>query len=399
MAELLRRHWDTAVALAGRVLGSPDLGRDAAQEAAIAAMTDLDRLRSPDKFGAWFCGITLNVSRSWLRQLQSEVSGLPPDLISATPDPAEAAEIADTAVRVRDAIAALADGQRDAVRLFYLQCLSHREVAEELGVSVGAVKARLHQARAALADRLAQFHPPLNPPRKENMVTASDTAKWVEVVVSEIRRSQEEDPRQRKHVMILTERGGGRTLPIWIGPAEATVLALALESVETPRPFTYKLAISLVEAAGSQITEVRVTRLTGSIFYASVVVPGRDGQREVDARPSDAVNLAVACDAPIHVRDELFESSGDDGSVRLSSLLTATAEIAAEYQQRMREETERQERRPLRVPQAKYHAAEDESGRSPQGDHSQALPRRERQTVQPGRGLTVQARGQRADLL
>ena len=80
MAELLRRHWGTAVLLAGRVLGSPDLARDAAQEAAVAAMTDLERLRSPDRFGAWFCGIALNVSRRWRRQLQSEVPGLEPDL-------------------------------------------------------------------------------------------------------------------------------------------------------------------------------------------------------------------------------------------------------------------------------------------------------------------------------
>ena len=157
MAELLRRHWDTAVLLAERVLGSPDLARDAVQEAAIAAMTDVERLRSPDRFGAWFCGIALNVSRKWLRQLRSERSGLLPEPASRSADPAEAAEIADTAARVRRAIAALADGQQDAVRLFYLQGLSHREVAAELGISVGAVKARLHQARAALAPKLAQF--------------------------------------------------------------------------------------------------------------------------------------------------------------------------------------------------------------------------------------------------
>jgi RNA polymerase sigma-70 factor (ECF subfamily) len=71
--------------------------------------------------------------------------------LAAGPDPAEAAEAADTAARVREAIGSLADGQRHAVHLFYLQGLSHREVAEELGISVGAVKARLHQARAALA--------------------------------------------------------------------------------------------------------------------------------------------------------------------------------------------------------------------------------------------------------
>jgi RNA polymerase sigma-70 factor, ECF subfamily len=145
LAELLRRHWDTAVFLAARVLGSPELARDAAQEAAIAAMTDLGRLRSPDRFGAWFCGIALNVARRWLGQLRPEVPGLP-DQASELPGPAEAAESGETTARVHRAIAALPNGQRQAVLLFYLQGLSHREVAADLHISVGAVKARLHQA-------------------------------------------------------------------------------------------------------------------------------------------------------------------------------------------------------------------------------------------------------------
>jgi DNA-directed RNA polymerase specialized sigma24 family protein len=66
-AELVRRHQATATALAARVLGSEDLARDAVQEAVVAAMTGLDRLRSPDRFGPWFCGITLNVARRWRR--------------------------------------------------------------------------------------------------------------------------------------------------------------------------------------------------------------------------------------------------------------------------------------------------------------------------------------------
>jgi len=68
LAELLLRHWQAATFLAARVLGSQDLASDAVREAAIAVMTDLSRLRSPDRFGAWFCGIALNVSRRWLRQ-------------------------------------------------------------------------------------------------------------------------------------------------------------------------------------------------------------------------------------------------------------------------------------------------------------------------------------------
>ena len=335
MAELLRRHWGTAVLLAERVLGSPDLARDAVQEAAIAAMTDVERLRSPDRFGAWFCGIALNVSRKWLRQLRSEVPGPQPDPRSAALDPAEAAEAADTAARVRHAIAALADGQQDAVRLFYLQGLSHREVADELGISVGAVKARLHQARAALAPRLASFKTIRE--REAIAVTSTEAVEWTEVTVTKVLRGQRADREEPDFVMILAERDGDRTLHVWIGPAEAKMLAIALESVETPRPFAYKLAAGLVEAAGSRINEVRITRLTDSIFYAVVEVESPAGPREVDARPSDAVNLAVGTGAPIRVNTELFGTAYEDGDQVTLQFQGATADIAAEARQRMAE--------------------------------------------------------------
>jgi RNA polymerase sigma factor (sigma-70 family) len=111
LAELVSRHWDAAVSLTGRMLGSPDLARDAAQEAAVAVMTDLGRLRSPDRFGAWFCGIALNVARRWLRQMGAEIPGTQADQASSWPGPAEAAESADTARRVRAAVAGLPRGQ------------------------------------------------------------------------------------------------------------------------------------------------------------------------------------------------------------------------------------------------------------------------------------------------
>jgi len=332
--ELLSRHWDSAVFLSARVLGSADLARDAAQEAAIAAMTDLARLRSPDRFGAWLCGIALNVSRRWLRQLRPEVVGLELDLASETPGPAEAAEAADLARRVRGAVASLPDGQRDAVWLFYLQGLSHREVAAELAVSVGAVKARLHQARAALAPRLSEW---IDEQTGQTM-SMTDATRWTEVAVTEIRRSRGEDAWQRKHVMILSERGGDRTLPIWIGPAEAEAMAVAMESAESPRPFTPGLAVSLVEAAGSGIEEVRVTRLLEGVFYATVIVRSPGGSHGVDARPSDAVNLALVAGTAIRVDDELFDLAAPcEYAEELAAFPVATAAIAAETQQRQRD--------------------------------------------------------------
>ena len=351
-AELVRRHQRTATALAARMLGSDDLARDAVQEAAVTAMTGLDRLHSADRFGPWFCGIALNVSRRWLRQLRVERPDADPGRAAAADaggeGPDELAELADIAGRVRAAIAGLADGQRDAVFLFYLQGLSHREVAAELGISVGAVKSRLHQARAALAPRLAPLVDIQTGFQKETTVTATtDAPEWIDARVADVRRG-DGDPATRMHVMVLEMADGQGQLPIWIGPAEATALALTVESVETPRPMTYQMAASLLAAAGARVTEARITRLDEGTYYAVVLVDGPAGPGEVDARPSDAVILAAVADAPIRVGARLFaEASADPdagvvnpGTPRLpnwQAFPAGQAELAAEAERRIRE--------------------------------------------------------------
>lgn len=336
-AALVTRHWATAVALAARVLGTPDLARDAAQEAAVAALVGLDRLRAPGRFGAWFCGITLNVARGWARQLRAErptaVLDQAPDLASHEPGPDERAELAELAATVRAAVAQLADGQRDAILLFYLQGLTHREVAAELAISVGAVKARLHQARAALTPALVPLTSgpavPLSRTKEPVMTTPAGPA-WTEVSVTDIRRSEDADPLNRKHVILLDERDGPRRLPIWVGPAEATVLAMSLQAVETPRPMTYQMAAGLLDACGSRVSEVRITRLADTVFYAVVVVDGPGGQREVDARPSDAVNLALVTGAPILADAALFDDPRAGRRDEWQDLPSRTAVLAAE---------------------------------------------------------------------
>ena len=78
--------------------------------------------------------------------------------------------------------------------------------------------------------------------------------------MAEVRRTG--DAPHPKHLMLLQERGGTGRLPIWIGPAEATAMAISLESVEQPQPMTYSLTASLLKAAGSTLREIRITRLT-----------------------------------------------------------------------------------------------------------------------------------------
>jgi bifunctional DNase/RNase len=246
------------------------------------------------------------------------------------------------AARVRTAIADLADGQRDAVLLFYLKGLSHREVAAELGVSVGAVKSRLHQARAALAPRLA----PLIDIKEEQTMTATAGApEWIDVTVAEVRR-EDGDPGARKHVMVLEAADGRGRLPIWVGPAEASALALALEAVETPRPLTYQMTASLLEASGARLTEARITRLDGGTFYAVLIVDGPGGPREVDARPSDAVTLALVVSVPVRAGAGLFADAdaADCPDLNWRAYPTGTAELAAETEKMRRERQRRQSR-------------------------------------------------------
>lgn len=313
-AELVTRHWAMASALASRLLGSGDLARDAVQEATVTAMTGLDRLRSPDRFSAWFCGITLNVGRRWLRQRPTGPLTSSAERACDRPGPQEHAEIAELAAAVRAAVAGLAPGQREAVVLFYLQGLTHREVAAELAISVGAVKARLHQARAALAPSLTPLIDPeqmdpekIDTEQEPDMSVTQQYRPWVDVTVAEVRRGTADDPTRRAHVMVLEEQGGRRRLPVWIGPAEAAALAVSVESQETPRPLAYQMAASLLGAAGARVTEVRITRLAATVFYATIVVDAPTGPREIDARPSDAVNLALVTGAPVRVDRDLLD--------------------------------------------------------------------------------------------
>lgn len=129
---------------------------------------------------------------------------------------------------------------------------------------------------------------------------------------------------------MLRERNGDRELPIWVGPFEATAVALSLEAAEMPRPMTYQFTSTLVNATGSRVAEVRITGLTEGIFYATVVIDGPGGAGEVDARPSDAVNLALVTGSPIRADPQLLEDPQAAGRTEWQDYPRATADIADE---------------------------------------------------------------------
>jgi RNA polymerase sigma factor (sigma-70 family) len=327
---LADRHRDMVVALARRLLGRDDLVADVTQEATVAALVSMGRLRSPRQFGAWYAGIALNVARRLLRE--PSAGPLPEERPGVEPGPAEQAEAAEVARRVREAVATLAPGQRAAVLAFYWQGLTHAESALELGITVGAVKARLHQARGVLAPQLASC---IESQKEVPAVPAAAESAWVEAEVIEVCRSDgPDDPLRRPHVVVLRERNGTRRLPIYAGSAEAIALACSLVAVEMPRPMTYQLAANLLAAAGSRLAEVRITRLVEGVFYAVVVVESPGGVVEVDARPSDALNLAVVSGAPVRIDAGVLSNPEVDSHPEWEQYPARLADLAAEERQR-----------------------------------------------------------------
>lgn len=142
------------------------------------------------------------------------------------------------------------------------------------------------------------------------------TAQLIPMHIAELRRAPAPSPGDERHIVFLQD-DGDRRLPIWIGPAEATALAVILEDVQLPRPGVYQFAASLLASAGGRLREVRVTELTSSTFYAQAILA--DGT-SVDARPSDALTLALVTGVPIYVAAGVLEQS-DRNRAAFSDLL------------------------------------------------------------------------------
>lgn len=116
------------------------------------------------------------------------------------------------------------------------------------------------------------------------------------------------DPMTKTPIVLLKDDAKKITVPIWIGALEATALATQLEGITLARPMTHDLLRKLVEQAGAKINRVEITELRDSTFYASIWLDV-NGQLEcVDARPSDALSLALRADCPIFVAQAVIDT-------------------------------------------------------------------------------------------
>ncbi|HEX2030722.1 MAG TPA: bifunctional nuclease family protein [Actinomycetota bacterium] len=110
-------------------------------------------------------------------------------------------------------------------------------------------------------------------------------------------------------IVLLKERDGERYLPIWIGTAEATAIAFALQGVVTARPMTHDLMKNVLEELGVNVERIMITELREGTFFATIHMAQNGSSYEISSRPSDAIALAVRVGVPIFANEDVLSEA------------------------------------------------------------------------------------------
>lgn len=267
---------------------------DIAQETFLVAFLTIRRLRKPESFTSWLWGITMNVCRQrWRSQKRMNnyqhrfffAEGMPDRSFS----PYALTETGEHVAMVRRAMERLSKKLRTSALLFYFEYLPIREIAKLQNITESAVKTRLHRARNSLRSMLVPTKGGL---KKEQQMT--------QVEILDVLGEEQ---------VIFVDRKGRRAFSVYMDKQQAFSIVVSIGKLHPPRPMTFAFFAEVLRQANVQVAHVLITELKEGTFYA--VVKLHDGT-EIDARPSDAVNLALTLELPIYADETVFEKIGID---------------------------------------------------------------------------------------
>ncbi len=118
------------------------------------------------------------------------------------------------------------------------------------------------------------------------------------------------DETRNEQVIVFREKDGTRYLPVVIGLSEVNAIKMKLGGIKPPRPLTHDLLLNTIEELGAKVNGIVIDRLQHNTFYAKLKLQRNGSEVTVDARPSDAVALALRANARIHVADEVLSEAG-----------------------------------------------------------------------------------------
>ena len=308
---LVAKYQNAVYGLCFHMVGNFADAQDLTQETFVKAYLDLAKMRDPSRFASWLHGIAVNMCRMWLRDRKG-ANDLPLEVVAETEgkfadngSPEEHAEAEELRLSIREAIASLSERNRLAITLYYIDGLTYDEIGDFLSLSQSAIKSRMHRARKQLKEGLISM---VEKDFDEHKLPEDFPEKVVqEVVVKNVKMEKE----TKVPVVILQNKADEeQLLPIWIGTFEAFAIIHRLEEKQTPRPMTHDLMANILKEFDMKVIRVVVTDLQEDTFYAKITIESDGVRKEIDARPSDSIALALRTGVPIFVAKSVLSESG-----------------------------------------------------------------------------------------
>mgnify|MGYP001791735445 CR=1 FL=1 len=280
------------------ILGNESLAQDVAQISLLQAYRSLEKLQNTARFKVWLLGIVRNISRNYLKQKRQAFFSL--DDFSALSQASFDEKSKHLSELVTAAIQSLEAHYRDVITAFYYDGLGLSEIALRQQISPETAKVRLYRGRQMLKGKLSA-HQDLyyyyREPLKKSIMKKLTIA---DVYLKE----------NGSAALLLQSEGGEYFLPIIVGFFEAQAVFLGLQGIKTGRPMSHDLAVSMLDATGTTLDKICINKLFEGVFYAYLAIKHSGKTVQVDARPSDAVALAVRLNTPIYVAEEVLDEAG-----------------------------------------------------------------------------------------
>jgi RNA polymerase sigma factor (sigma-70 family) len=310
--KLISRYQEVARRFAMRLVQNEDCAQDLAQESAFQAYRSIGNLRDATRFRSWLYGIVWNVCQSYIRDQSAarkavveeatENNRVKVPRLAITTDDIEKQEEHQTVLEAIDSLSPL---YKEIIILFYFQQLKISEIAGQLAITEATVRVRLNRARKQLRTQLLRLNP--------EILSERGGTKMIKVNIADITRQEmpDEDGYAVMHyILVLKEEKGRRAMLIWIGPTEGSAITMGLGKFAAKRPMTFSFFANLLKSIDANIEQVQVVALKDDTFFGTVKVHCGATTVEVDARPSDAIALAVTTGSPIFVAEEVMDKAG-----------------------------------------------------------------------------------------
>lgn len=280
------------------MLGDESLAQDVAQISLFQAYRSLDKLQNTARFKAWLLGIVRNISHNYLKQKRQTFFSLDdlsfPLLESSNEKTKHLSELIATAIQ------SLETNYRDVITAFYYDGLGLPEIALRQKISPETAKVRLYRGRQILKAKLSTHEDLYYYYRG---LTKKKVMKKLTIADVYLRDGGSAG-------LLLQSEGGENFLPIIVGFFEAQAIFLGLQGIKTSRPMSHDLIVSILASAGTTLDKVCINKLDEGVFYAYLAIKQNGKTVQVDARPSDAIALAVRLNTPIFVAGEVLDEVG-----------------------------------------------------------------------------------------